>query len=342
MTSVVSVRFPTGELSFSMPKRRVALWNVNPYCNLECGYCYGSFDGASFKQTGHRPPTVAGPGLAHTAELLRDREVELVYLGGGEPLLRYDIPELVDAVSDAGVGVRVTTNLTVLPAAVLDRFRSGRLSRITVSLDSLDDGYNDAVRGRTSVVRRNLDVLLRERSASPTAAALGLYCVVTAGNLGSVPELLRWAVENGLDYISCQPVALPPSHPLASHLGLTSEHEGQLLEVFDQLRAARSEIDTPGEVYLALWQALLHDDRGTVTPCPAGTNLLYLSETGEVWRCPAYDVVSRETPILRIGGGSDPPLRATPCSYLSYDCLCMWELMYPHEDGVTAHVSGGR
>ncbi|MCA1701795.1 MAG: radical SAM protein [Actinobacteria bacterium] len=328
----MTVHFPTGELTFSLPKRRVALWNVNPYCNLECGYCYGSFDGASFKQTGHRPPTVAGVGLRHTAEALRLRGVDFVYLGGGEPLLRNDLAELVDTVSDAGVGVRVTSNLTVLPPAFMERFTSGRLSRVTVSLDSLDADYNDAVRGRTAVVRRNLDVLLSKRSQSRSTTALGLYCVVTAGNLGRVPELLYWAIQSGFDYFSCQPVALPPSHPLASHLSLKSEHETQLLEVFDQLRAARSALETPGDVYLALWRALLHNGRGTVTPCPAGTNLLYVSESGEVWRCPAYDVVSNEEPLFRIDGQPGGSALASPCSYLSYDCLCMWELMYPHED----------
>lgn len=332
MAAAVTVQFPTHDLTFALPKCRVALWNVNPYCNLECDYCYGSFDGASFKQTGHRPPTLAGPELARTAELLRAREVDVLYLGGGEPLLRKDLSDLIDAVFGRGVAVRITTNLTVLPAAFLERFAGGQISRVSVSLDSLDAEYNNLVRGRTAVVRRHIDGLMSLKSAD--SAALGLYCVVTAENLGHVPELLGWAIANGFDYFSCQPVALPQSHPLMPRLALKSEHNAQLLELFDQLRAARATIQTPGEVYLQLWESLLSHDRGVVAACPAGAHLLYVSESGEVWRCPAYDVTSREKPLFRIDGPNAGPVVSAPCGYLSYDCLCMWELMYPYENAV--------
>ena len=62
-----------------------------------------------------------------------------VRLTGGEPLLRRDLPRLVEQLSELGVELALTTNGTQLPQ-LASALRSAGLDRITLSLDTLDEG----------------------------------------------------------------------------------------------------------------------------------------------------------------------------------------------------------
>jgi GTP 3',8-cyclase len=62
-----------------------------------------------------------------------------VRLTGGEPLLRRDLPRLVEQLSELGVELALTTNGTQLPQ-LASALRTAGLGRITLSLDTLDDG----------------------------------------------------------------------------------------------------------------------------------------------------------------------------------------------------------
>jgi len=73
--------------------------------------------------------------------------VQKVRLTGGEPLLRREVERLVAALSAVpGIEVALTTNGALL-ATKAQALKAARLSRVTVSLDSLDDavfkGMND-------------------------------------------------------------------------------------------------------------------------------------------------------------------------------------------------------
>ena len=113
--------------------------SVTDRCNLRCRYCM--------------PREIFGPGfvfLPHT-ELLRFEEivrvvsafaragVNKVRLTGGEPLLRAGLPDLVTMLAAVpGVDdIALTTNGSLL-ARHAERLRSAGLTRITVSLDTLD------------------------------------------------------------------------------------------------------------------------------------------------------------------------------------------------------------
>jgi len=114
--------------------------SVTDRCNLRCHYCM--------------PREVFGPGfvfLPHR-DLLRFEEivrvvgafaragVSKVRLTGGEPLLRAGLPDLVAMVAAVpGIDdIALTTNGSLL-ARHADRLRAAGLTRITVSLDTLDE-----------------------------------------------------------------------------------------------------------------------------------------------------------------------------------------------------------
>jgi GTP 3',8-cyclase len=141
--------------------------SVTDRCNFRCRYCM--------------PREVFGPGFAFLprAEILSYEEIRRVAgvahglgarkfrLTGGEPLLRRDLPELVAMLAELPeVEVALTTNGALL-AERAEALAAAGLTRVTVSLDSLDD----------EVFRRMNDVdvpVARVLAGIEAAAAAGL------------------------------------------------------------------------------------------------------------------------------------------------------------------------
>lgn len=130
-------------------------------CNFRCQYCM--------------PAEVFGPDFAFlpSDKILSFEEIErlvkiFVSLGvrkvritGGEPLLRQDLPKLIERIHRiAGVEeIALTTNGTLLKKYAHDLAKSG-LSRVSVSLDSLDEDRffeMNGHRGKVSTVLEGIE-----------------------------------------------------------------------------------------------------------------------------------------------------------------------------------------
>ena len=118
---------------FDRPLRSLRV-SVTDRCNLRCQYCMPEPDYVwlpresilTFEETARLVDAFAAVG------------VDRVRLTGGEPLLRRNLPDLVEQLASrsAIVDLALTTN-GVLLAAQADALRSAGLHRITVSLDTL-------------------------------------------------------------------------------------------------------------------------------------------------------------------------------------------------------------
>ncbi|GAB7388308.1 GTP 3',8-cyclase MoaA [Bacillaceae bacterium] len=134
--------------SFQRPLRDLRI-SVIDRCNFRCRYCM--------------PEEIFGPDFPFLAEdqLLTFDEIEritriFVSLGvgkvritGGEPLLRKDLPQLIQRIRKiAGVKeIAMTTNGSLL-AKYAKPLKEAGLNRVTVSLDSLDDERFGRMNGR--------------------------------------------------------------------------------------------------------------------------------------------------------------------------------------------------
>ena len=176
--------------------------SVTDRCNFRCTYCM--------------PKEIFGPDYAFLprAEVLTFEEIERVTrvfvslgaekirLTGGEPLVRRDLPVLVEKLAavrradGAPLDLTLTTNGSALRALARPLADAG-LQRVTVSLDSLDDAVFSAMNGVAFPVAKVLDGV-----AAAKAAGLGpikINMVVRRGiNETSVVPMARWARDEGL------------------------------------------------------------------------------------------------------------------------------------------------
>jgi cyclic pyranopterin phosphate synthase len=131
--------------------------SVTDRCNLRCAYCMPEQDYTWLA----KPLILSFEEIARVVEAFTLLGVEKLRLTGGEPLLRKDLPSLVEllAAMPAIRDLALTTNGLLLRSLAPALVRAG-LQRITVSLDTLDparfraltrrEGLEDVLSGITA------------------------------------------------------------------------------------------------------------------------------------------------------------------------------------------------
>jgi cyclic pyranopterin phosphate synthase len=122
--------------------------SVTDRCNFRCRYCMPREAFGEDFQFLPRSEILSFEEIFRLARVFRGLGVEKIRLTGGEPLLRRDLPVLVGKLASIpDIELVVTTNGSLL-AEMAEELAQAGLSRVTVSLDSLDE---DAFRGMNDV-----------------------------------------------------------------------------------------------------------------------------------------------------------------------------------------------
>ena len=164
--------------------------SVTDRCNFRCSYCMP-------KEIFNREYEFLGRDLLLTFEeitrvagVLVDRGIEKIRLTGGEPLLRVEIEKLVEMLASLGdIDLTITTNGSLLERKA-EALASAGLSRVTVSLDSLDDAVFRAMNDVDFPVTRVLDGI--EAAAAAGLGPVKVNAVVKRGvNDHTLVEMAR-------------------------------------------------------------------------------------------------------------------------------------------------------
>jgi MoaA/NifB/PqqE/SkfB family radical SAM enzyme len=162
----------------------LATFQVNLRCNSACGYCDLPLNVGRYEMTREEIQRVF-------SGLYRDG-VRFVLVQGGEPLLRRDLPEILDDLSAMGFQLTLITNGTKLTAHLVERL--GRLPlAISVSLDTLDREQYRQIRGADQLELVLEGIALLKTFPHPKF----LTCIVSAVNQTEVPAVVRFAREQG-------------------------------------------------------------------------------------------------------------------------------------------------
>lgn len=185
---------PVDALSRPLKALRVS---VTDRCNFRCPYCMpkGTF-GEGFRFL-DRAEILTFEEIIRLARVFVGLGVEKVRLTGGEPLLRRGLPDLVGRLAEVP-GLRevtLTTNGSML-GQLAGPLKAAGLSRLTVSLDSLDPiRFKD--NADTGIL---LDQVLAGLAAATAAGFTGtkINCVLRRGvNDGDILPLAEFAREHG-------------------------------------------------------------------------------------------------------------------------------------------------
>ena len=163
--------------------------SVTDRCNFRCRYCMPKEVFGERFQSLERAELLSFGEIHRLVRLFRDQGVQKVRLTGGEPLLRRRLERLIEMLAYwDDLDLTLTTNGSLLKDKARD-LRAAGLRRVTVSLDSLDDG----------VFARMNDV------SFPVAKVL--EGIASAAAAGLAPIKVNMVVQRGVNEDSVLPMA---------------------------------------------------------------------------------------------------------------------------------------
>ena len=162
-------------------------WEVTLACNLRCRHCLSS----SAEPAEGELSTAEALALV---EELHQQGVFQINFGGGEPFMRPDFMQIVDACHERGIMTCISTNGTLITPELVERLSRTNMMAIQVSLDGAKKSTCEAIRGKGTYDDALRALELLARSPIPTS----INTVLTRDNADEIQELQALAKQLGV------------------------------------------------------------------------------------------------------------------------------------------------
>lgn len=267
------------------------LWDITYACNLNCRHC------------------LSQAGLAHSQELttdeakrvideLADQKVFTITFCGGEPFFRKDLYELLGYASNQHMGLKISTNGTLVSEAEIKRLDPFNVFAVQVSIDG-NEATHDKLRNKAGAYRQALNaVRLFVEAGYYTVVAP----VVTQVNVDDMDDIIDTAASLGASafkpslfmpagrgQLNVNTLALPKTRVRALMQRLTKKQIAFKDQLHIHLEAKYPTSDGNTCDYLNRYPCKKDSKIG----CSAGKTQIVITATGEVVVCPfLYDFVA--------------------------------------------------
>jgi heme d1 biosynthesis radical SAM protein NirJ len=183
------VRNPTPISPRRQPAGPVVIWNLIRRCNLACQHCYSISADIDF------PGELTTPQIYATMDDLKAFGVPVLILSGGEPLLHPDIFAISRRAKAMGFYVGLSTNGTLIDAALLPQIAEIGYDYIGISLDGIAQTH-DRFRRKAGAFDASLGAVRLLRNAG---IKVGLRFTLTQDNAHDLPALLELIEREDVD-----------------------------------------------------------------------------------------------------------------------------------------------
>ncbi len=238
-------------------------------CNYGCSIC-------DFWQPAWRgKPRLSAADVGVISEKLNRIGPQIVSIGGGEPMLHPELPEIVGALARHHFPVMITNGSLVTPELARRLFQAGMVE-ISVSLDYVDPQKHDAQRGARGAYTRGIEALkVLHASRTHPEQRVNMISVIMEDNLPDMEPSIRLCQDMGITFLvtlyshsrGTKPRRVPPAQLSRRLLELKQRHRH-----FVALRG-----------YLERFSEAM--ESGGVGPCYAGRNLCNIDSQGNVTLC---------------------------------------------------------
>ncbi len=220
--------------------KRQVHWSITGECNLKCRHCFMSAPHAK-----HGAPTY--DEIINIADQLAECGVFQVGLTGGEPLIRKDFPDILDALKEREIGVAtIYTNGVALDEALLNELENREMHPgFQLSFDGL--GCHDLLRGVPGSEERTIKALelLKEREYG-----VSVSMCMHRKNKDVLRQTVNFLASVGVRSMKCGSMQEQGEwlSPEISELHLSKEEE---LKIFEEYIPQYFEDDAPLSIMLS-------------------------------------------------------------------------------------------
>ena len=225
---------------YPAPYKKQIHWSITGACNLRCRHCFMSAPHARHGEPSHEQ-------LMAIADQIAECGIYWVGLTGGEPLIRGDFPELIDALNERNIGVSaIYTNGWLVDEKLLDELdRRGVHPPFQLSFDGV--GRHDFLRGVPGAEEKTIRALklLEERGHS-----VSVSMCMHRKNRDVLRESVNLLASIGVRSVKCGSMMDLGewARPELRDLHLTPEEE---LEMFEAYIPRYFEDDAPVSIMLS-------------------------------------------------------------------------------------------
>ncbi|MFB6134404.1 MAG: TIGR04053 family radical SAM/SPASM domain-containing protein [Halanaeroarchaeum sp.] len=160
----------------------VLIWEVTQACDLECEHCR-----ADAQPERHPAELDTAEGKTLLEEAASFGEGQLVVLSGGDPLVREDVPELIEYGTELGLRMTLTPSGTSsLSGQMIERLDEAGLQRLAVSLDGSSVERHDSFRGEDGTFEQTVAAA---REARDRGVPLQVNTTVTRETVDDLPAI---------------------------------------------------------------------------------------------------------------------------------------------------------
>jgi MoaA/NifB/PqqE/SkfB family radical SAM enzyme len=202
---------------------------------------------------------------------------------GGEPLLRSDLADVIQAMQRQCPGVRIVLSTNgLLPGRLEKLLDAVKGIAVRISLDGMH-GLHDSIRGIEGAFDRVVESIEVARRAGVTD--LGLSATMTRQNAGAVADVQAFARRQGLEF------TVTVAHSSSFFFGDQSSEEPDMAPAVADMKTMRGRLYEsvhPKEWFRAYYVSGLIDIlHGSPRPvrCHAGRDFFYMDPAGNVYPC---------------------------------------------------------
>ncbi|WP_329028119.1 radical SAM protein [Streptomyces sp. NBC_00690] len=254
---------------------RKALIQICEPCNEKCAHYFVS----ATKRGDYMP---LGQVRKRLIPQLAEARVTRVTLTGGEPFMHPDLIEIAAAFRQAGMGVGVCTNATLVTDPQISALAEMD-AHMNVSLDGFAEESHSRFRGQPESFTETAETVRRFAKAG---ILQGLLC--TPNNLAQDHEyedLVRFAQEQGATYVLMNPLG---------PMGRGENSQRKLARPDDHMRHIRTATVSAAAEDLDVVHIRFPNDDRPLAGCEAGS-IIYVFTDGGVAVCPYLVFAARTT-----------------------------------------------
>jgi MoaA/NifB/PqqE/SkfB family radical SAM enzyme len=258
---------------------RLVIWELTELCNLACLHCCTN--------SSPRVPTKDDAKLEHIVAALEDVEaarIREIYFTGGEPFVRKDFLDIVEAACSQPAEVYVATNGTLLTERSVERLKGLGIKTITISLD----GHTAELHNRLRLHPTAFDRAVRGiRLCVEAGMPIRVSHMITPDNTDHVEDMCRFVADLGVRSLALN-IVISAGRADSERQTLldgarTDEVLGRVVQMQLEL-APRMRID----------HSLAGDHSGAPVGCPAGARVAHIAGNGDVSVCSWLYKLDRE------------------------------------------------
>lgn len=274
----------------AIAKPKFCVIEVSHRCLFRCKMCY-------YWKTKKNPYETSIKELCKFVSSLRNF-VDVPFemnISGGEPFLKEGMLDLIECIAEGGFRFSTVTNAYLINRRMARKIADSGLSFLSISLDSLDEGTHNYLRGARGAYKRVMKAITYLNEYRGKLKNVGIQTIISGKNLKGLPELCKWVRDNRLT-ISFIALMRPNMLPIddtwykrEQYSFLWPQDIAEVNAVIDNLIAlklAKYPIDTEIGQFERFKLYYQNPEKFVKsTPCSLGDDILHVNPIGEVYLC---------------------------------------------------------